>query len=512
MIHTDFLIIGSGIAGMTLAVKLAEYFPTKKVILVTKAGESNTRFAQGGVAAVLDQIQDSYQKHIEDTLRAGDGLCDLDVVKHVVEQGPVRIKELLDWGTQFDRGPEQQLLLSREGGHTARRIVHHKDATGKEIERALRLRVQKLANIQVLEDCYAFDLKLTATIKPTKQTITGAHILDQNTREATFIYAQTTTLATGGIGQLYTHTTNPSIATGDGIAMALRANAKLKSMEFIQFHPTVFYEKNAGTSFLISEAVRGYGAYLKNSKGHRFVLDYDPRGELASRDIVSRAIYLELSHSKEKCVYLDCTHLKIEEFKNHFPNIYQTCLNRGVDISKNWIPVIPAVHYLCGGIVVDAYGKSTIGNLFACGECSYTGLHGANRLASNSLLEALVYAHSIFEYHKRSFSKEIVFDSIDPPAIKSYTVIEESNQIKEKLDELQTLMSENAGIVRSTEQLIQARVKLKTLSKALQTSIPKTFINTGLCEYRNMLAVAQMIIEHSIARKENVGGYYNSQL
>lgn len=512
MLKTNFLIIGSGIAGMTLAIKLAEYFPTKKITIVTKAGESNTRYAQGGVAAVLDKSQDSFKKHIEDTLKAGDGLCDIEVVKHVVEQGPERIKELLDWGARFDRDPKQRLLLSREGGHTERRIVHHNDTTGKEIERALLQRIQNLDTIEVLSNCFAIDLEAQSSAKRSEKTIKGAYIFYQHTQELSFIFAQTVTLATGGIGQLYTHSTNPSIATGDGIAMALRVGAQVKSMEFIQFHPTVFFEKSSGTSFLISEAVRGHGAYLRNSKGHRFTLDYDERGELASRDIVSKAIYWELSRSKEKCVYLDCTHLNVEEFKKHFPNIYQTCLSKGVDISKDWIPVVPAVHYLCGGIVVDKDGKTNLSNLFACGECSCTGLHGANRLASNSLLEALIYAHSIFEYHIRHYHTSNDIFSVDQHLRDTYKVVKESIALEQMVDNLRALMSENAGIVRNTNALIESKKKLDLLLSRLQTNYPKEHVNTGLCQYRNMLAVAQVIMEQSIARKENKGGYYNMQL
>lgn len=513
MLHTNFLIIGSGIAGMTLAIKLAEYFPTKTITIVTKAGESNTRFAQGGVAVVLDKDHDSYQKHIEDTLKAGDGLCDIEVVKHVVEHGPLRINELLEWGTRFDRDSNEELLLCREGGHTQHRIVHHLDATGREIERALTKKVRALENIKLLENSFAIDLKTTPLSGATKQTmVKGAYVFNQNTSESFFVQAQTTTLATGGIGQLYTHTTNPSIATGDGIGMAIRAKAEVNGMEFIQFHPTVFYNKSSGTSFLISEAVRGYGAYLRNSKGHRFTLDYDSRGELASRDIVSRAIYSELQLSKQPCVYLDCTHLDQEAFKKQFPNIYNTCLQRAVDVSKDWIPVVPAVHYLCGGIAVDLQGKTSLLNLFACGECSSTGLHGANRLASNSLLEALVYAHSIFEYHKDTFTNDQDVLALDQNAATSFRVVEESVMIHSKIEQLQALMSENAGIVRRTDQLSTARTILQELNRALEMEYPKAVVNTKLCEYRNMLVVAHSIIEQSIARKQNKGGYYNSQL
>lgn len=512
MKKTDFLIIGSGIAGLSLAIKLAEYFPKRSITIIKKSGESNTRFAQGGVAVVQDHLGDSFEKHIKDTLKAGDGLSDPTVVEFVVKQAPQRISELLEYGTHLDRDENDKLMLSKEGGHSAHRVVHHRDTTGLEIERALVERAGRLKNIELMNHFFAIDLIIKGHgYNKGDSTVVGAFVLNQKTDEVFGISAQTLTLATGGIGQLYAHTTNPSIATGDGIAMALRAGAKVKAMEFIQFHPTVFYQPECGTAFLISEALRGHGAYLRNHKGHRFVSDYDSRGELASRDIVSRAIDSELRLSKQACVYLDCTHLVIEEVKQLFPNIYRTCLDRGVDVSKQWIPVVPAVHYLCGGITVDLYGRSTLRNLFACGECSHTGLHGANRLASNSLLEALVYADSIFNFHKEKFTDHSPLLEINEDLTQSYTVIKHACELENKIKELQFLMSGHVGIVRDTEALLQTKSELQSLSDELDVCYPYHMVNSALCEYRNMLVVAESIIDHSLARKQNIGGYFNVQ-
>lgn len=510
----NFLIIGSGIAGLTLAIKLAEQFPKKSVVIATKAGESNTRFAQGGVAAVLNKESDSFQKHIKDTLKAGDGLCNPEIVTKVITEGPQRLMELMQWGARFDMDSQQKLLLSREGGHSENRVIHYKDTTGREIERALTKRVHQLKNIRILCNYFATDL-ITEQFRNSiddKSICRGAYILNQITGEVRTVIAETTTLATGGIGQLYTHTTNPDIATGDGIAMAYRAQAKIKGMEFIQFHPTTLHGKTKGISFLISEAVRGFGAILRNKNGERFMVRYDGRGELASRDIVSRAIHSEMIQSGDDCVYLDCTHLNEDKFKKQFPNIYETCLNRGFNILNDWLPVVPAAHYLCGGIAVDVFGQTTIRNLFACGECSYTGLHGANRLASNSLLEALVFAQSIFKYHvnflpvkKQSISDRKFFR-------KHWVFIDNIKKIRFNTKTIQSLMSSSAGIVRSYDQLEETKIELHHLAEEAERMYTSNKIGTSLCEFRNMVTVAQLIVDQSLLRKENKGGYYNIQL
>ena len=392
MIQTDFLIIGSGIAGLTTAIKLAEHSPSKNVLIITKAdeSESNTKYAQGGIAVVIDEVTDSFDKHIEDTLLAGAGLNDRNVVEMVVKEGPNRLKEFINWGAKFDLDKKGDIRLGKEGGHTENRIVHHKDITGFELEQTLLRKVAELDNIKLHQ--YYFNIDLITehqldridTTRSSSLRCYGAYVFNQHTETIETIVARFTILATGGVGQVYETTTNPNIATGDGIAIAYRAKAKIADMEFVQFHPTALYDPGVSPAFLISEAVRGYGAHLKNKEGNRFVFDYDERGELASRDIVAKAIDSEMKKSGEDCVYLDCRHLDLKEFKEHFPNISKKCKSKGVLIEKDMIPVVPAAHYLCGGVDVNLKGQTSLENLYACGEVSRTGLHGANRLASNS--------------------------------------------------------------------------------------------------------------------------------
>jgi L-aspartate oxidase len=503
MITTNYLIIGSGVAGLTFAIKIADRFPDKKVTIVTKANadESNTKYAQGGIAIVLDKDEDSYQKHIEDTLICGDGLCDEAVVKMVVTEGPERLKELIEWGAKFDKNAEGNFDLGKEGGHSENRVVHHKDQTGHEIERAILMQVNQKENITVLDHHFAIDLI-------TKDNCClGAYVLNQKTNEITAYQSEITLLATGGIGHLYGHTTNPVIATGDGIAMAFRANATIKEMEFIQFHPTALYDTSTGSKFLISEAVRGFGAYLRTKNGYRFMQDYDNRNELASRDIVSQSIDLELKKSGDDCVYLDCTHLDLDAFTKHFPMIYEHCKSVGIDISKDWIPVVPAQHYLCGGIVVDRNGKTSIENLFACGECSRTGLHGANRLASNSLLEALVYSDKIYNYlsntpltNKKQNTVISDWKLKDMPEINLGYL----NAMKAKL---QLLMRQNGGIVRYDSDLPAAKKQLLLWQNEMEEIGRTHRINAAFYELLNMMAIAYLIVQQSIERKENRGGF-----
>jgi L-aspartate oxidase len=488
---------------LTFAVKIAEQFPDKKVTIVTKANEneSNTRYAQGGIAIVTDIVGDSYQKHIEDTLICGDGLCDEPVVEMVITEGPKRLKELIEWGAKFDQNTEGTLDLGKEGGHSENRVVHHKDQTGQEIQRAILSQVHQKENITVLDYHLAIDL-ITENNR-----CSGAYVLDQKTKEVLTFQSDFTLLATGGIGHLYGHTTNPMIATGDGIAMASRANAVIKEMEFIQFHPTALYDASAGTSFLISEAVRGFGAYLRTKGGHRFMPDYDSRGDLASRDIVSQSIDLELKKTGDDCVYLDCTHLDLDGFKKHFPMIYERCKSIGIDIAKDRIPVVPAQHYLCGGIVVDKNGKTSIENLFACGECSRTGLHGANRLASNSLLEALVYSDKIYHYLAQN-------SAIKNEAAKTVSDWKFSNNPEINIDyvtetkaELQLLMRQNAGIVRNDTDLIKASKKLSYWKKEIEQQIKNHSVSAELYELQNMITIGDLIVQQSINRNENRGGF-----
>lgn len=513
MMETNFLIIGSGAAGLTLAVKLAEKFPKKKITVVTKAhqSESNTKYAQGGVAAVFDLEEDSFQKHIEDTLIAGDGLCDKKVVEMVIKEGPLRLRELMSWGANFDTNADGELTLGKEGGHSKFRVIHHKDTTGNEIERALLERTDQLQNITILPHHFAIDLITEhhfPELKTQEISCFGAYVLDQISGSIFAIKADCTTLASGGMGQVYGHTTNPAVATGDGIAMAYRAKARIENMEFIQFHPTAFYDGKNQSSFLISEAVRGFGAFLRNKKGERFVLDYDDRGELASRDIVSRAIDSEMKKSGEECVYLDCTHLDIDELKLHFPNIYDTCLKRNIDLEEAWIPVVPASHYLCGGVVVDIDGKTSLKNLFACGECSHTGLHGANRLASNSLLEALVYADRIFKHISKNLPLRTTI-SIAKWNDSGTVMLKTSIILQQKTVELQQLMRRFAGVVRNNKDLKEASIRLEGLYAETEDLYQKHKLNTSLCQLRNMVNVAHLIIQQSLVRKENRGGYFN---
>lgn len=510
---TNYLVIGSGVAGLTFAIKMAEQFPDRNVVIVTKSNEdeSNTKYAQGGVAIVLDKEKDSFKKHIKDTLIAGDGLCDENVVEIVVTEGPDRLKELLLWGTNFDVNESGNFDLGKEGGHSEYRVVHHKDITGYEIERALIKRAHQLSNISILPHHFAIDLVTDHQIEgdiSESLSCYGAYVFDQKTGTIFTIKADSTLLASGGIGCVYGHTTNPIIATGDGIAMAYRAKARIKDMEFVQFHPTALYEERGESSFLISEAVRGFGAHLRNKKGERFMLNYDERAELASRDIVSQSIDSELKKSGDPHVYLDCTHLDTDAFKKHFPNIYKKCLEHHINIEKDWIPVVPASHYLCGGIKVDEKGRTTITNLFACGECSRTGLHGANRLASNSLLEALVYAHNIFKHLCESTSK--VTDVIIPDWNDEGTSIpEEHILVHHNLKQLQALMRDYVGIVRSNKRLKRAINHLDLIYNEVEDLYKESKITTSLCELRNMINVAHLIIRQSLDRTENRGGYYN---
>lgn len=513
--ETDFLIVGSGAAGLTLAVKLAEALPKKKITIVTKSNkaESNTKYAQGGVAAVFDLEKDSFQKHIDDTLIAGDGLCKKDVVEMVIKQGPERLRELMEWGAEFDTDTKGKLYMGKEGGHSQPRVVHHKDSTGFEIEKTLLARADNLNNIALLPHHFVIDFITEHHLqeKTTALNCYGAYVLDQISGNIFTIKAAATILASGGVGRIFGHTTNPLVATGDGIAMAYRAKARIKNMEFIQFHPTAFFDGNNSASFLISEAVRGYGAFLRNSKGHRFMMAYDPRAELASRDIVSRAIDSELRESGDHCVYLDCTHLDADNFRRHFPTIYQTCLDNNLDPSKDYIPVVPASHYLCGGIEVDRDGKTTIKNLFACGECSYTGLHGANRLASNSLLEALVYAHAIFTFLSKNLPS-LSTKKIPEWEDEGMALLKAPYFLQDKSKELQLLMREKAGIVRSDKNLEEASQQLAKLYEAIELLYNKYKLNTALCELRNMVNVAHLIIEQARCRRENRGGHYNIDL
>lgn len=502
-IETDYLILGSGIAGLTVAIKLAQQFPKRKVLIVTKSNEdeSNTKYAQGGIAVVIDGVSDDFEKHIHDTLVCGDGLCNRAVVEMVVKEGPKRLAELIQWGTQFDVNDAGNLDLAKEGGHSNSRVVHYKDQTGREIERAILAKAHQQPNIEIL------DFHLATDLITDQNTCHGVWILDEKTNEMMPIFSRFTILATGGIGQVYQQTTNSTIATGDGIAMAIRAKAKISDMEFIQFHPTALYAPGSASTFLISEAVRGFGAYLKTKNGHRFMLDYDVRGELASRDIVSRSIETELKKSGDDCVYLDCTHLDLVEFKKHFPTIYQNCLLEGVDVATAWIPVIPTQHYLCGGVEVDWNGLTSINRLFACGECSRTGLHGANRLASNSLLEALVYAHRIYAYLSETESEPASI-SITIPSHYPQKAKVSSEWVRKHREALQKLMQQNAGIVRHDIDLKNTLKQLQFWKNECREMEREFAVTKDFLELKNSIEVSIPIVAFSLKRHENKGSFF----
>ena len=510
---TDFLVIGSGIAGMLYALKVADY---GKVLLVTKKelGESNSKYAQGGIAAVMYE-PDSFEKHIKDTLIAGDGLCDENVVRMVVTEAPERIQELIELGINFDKTDNGRFELGREGGHSYNRILHHKDITGEEIIKKLKAKVRNHSNIEIWENAFAIDLitqhHLGYTVHRYMKGIEcyGAYILDTTTETVHTVLAKKTIVATGGIGNIYSITTNPTIATGDGIAMAYRAKAIIENMEFIQFHPTALYDPKHRPSFLISEAVRGFGAILRNQDGEAFMHKYDHRKELAPRDIVARAIDTELKQRGEDYVLLDTTHLNADDVIKHFPNIYKHCLSIGIDITKEPIPVVPAAHYLCGGIKTDINGRTTIKNLYAIGEVANTGLHGANRLASNSLLEATVFAHRAAMDSIKDFSNIKFNDTIPDWDDTGTTYPEEMVLITQEFKELQQIMTNYVGIVRSNLRLERALKRLEILYKETEALYEKSKVSPQICELRNGINVAYLIIKMAKQRRESRGLHYN---
>jgi L-aspartate oxidase len=520
MPQADVLIIGSGIAGLSFAIKVARRFPDRTVTVITKSddSESNTKYAQGGIAVVLDDIADSFEKHIADTLRAGDGECDPDIVELVVREGPERLDEIITWGIEFDQDASGKLALAREGGHTARRIIHYKDVTGLQIEKGLLKQIELLPNITLLSHHFSIDLitehHFQRKISRPEPGITcyGAYVMDQRTCRIEKYVARVTLLATGGSGQVYRTTTNPLIATGDGVAMAYRAMARVRDMAYIQFHPTAFYSQDDNPAFLITEAIRGHGAYLRTRDGERFMPRYDDRGELASRDIVAQAIDNELITRGDECVYLDCTHFDKDALLTHFPNIYAKCLSKGIDMTREWIPVVPAAHYQCGGIEVNSYGATSIKNLYACGECSRTGLHGANRLASNSLLEAIVFAHRCFLDVEGRLEDIRVPDNIPDWNAEGTIVPKEQIFITHNRKELRDLMSDYVAIVRSNERLASALKRTRILFEETEHMYQSAVLSPQLCELRNLITVAYLITTDSLEKKENRGTFYNTDL
>jgi L-aspartate oxidase len=518
MLQTDFLVIGSGIAGLTFAVKAAQRFPDKTITILTKAAtdETNTKYAQGGIAVVNDDERDSFQKHIEDTLVAGDGLCDERIVQIVVEEGPQRVDEIIEWGTQFDKDHEGEYMRGREGGHSEFRILHHKDITGFEIERALVAEARRHSNIVIHNHWFVVDIitqhhlgYLVTKVTPDTQCY-GVYAINLETYEIEKILAPVTLMATGGTGQAYRTTTNPVIATGDGIAMAYRAKGRIENMEFIQFHPTALYEVGVSPSFLITEAVRGDGGILRNKDGEAFMERYDPRKDLAPRDVVARAIDSELKRTGTEHLYLDCRHMDGGKFRAHFPNIYAKCLSIGIDVSTQMIPVAPAAHYCCGGIQTDEWGRSSIKNLYACGECASTGLHGANRLASNSLLEALVFAHRCAEDAARTIASATL-----PPDIPDWNASgtrepKEMILITQSLKELQAIMSDYVGIVRNDIRLERAMRRIDLIHSETEALYQTTTLSPQLMELRNLITIAYLIIKGASFRKESRGLHYTT--
>jgi L-aspartate oxidase len=525
MKQTDFLVIGSGIAGLTYALKVANQFPDKKVLVMTKAtaDETNTKYAQGGIAVVNDMENDSFEKHIDDTLIAGDGLCNEKVVEIVVKEGPERVKEIIEWGARFDKEKDGDYKLGKEGGHSEFRILHHKDVTGREMERALIDAVAKQTNIEFIKHCFVVDIitqhHLGYLITKSTPDIEcyGVYALNLETNKIEKILSRITLLASGGNGQVYRTTTNPSIATGDGVAMLYRAKGRIENMEFIQFHPTALYEAGMrGQAFLITEAVRGDGGILRNKNGEAFMEKYDARKDLAPRDIVARAIDSEMKRTGTEHVWLDCRHFSKEKFVEHFPNIYEKCLSIGIDITKHMIPVAPAAHYSCGGIKTDEWGRSSINNLYVCGECASTGLHGANRLASNSLLEAMVFAHrcyldSVESLLKNNDTAKASLAKLIPDwKAEGTTEPKEMILITQSLKELQLVMSDYVGIVRNDIRLQRAMRRLDLLWEETEHLYQTSSLSPQLLELRNMITVGYLIVKGAAFRKESRGLHYNT--
>src|SRR5882672_6836153 len=508
----DFIILGSGIAGLSFALKVA---PRGRVAIVTKKSraESNTNYAQGGIAAVTSK-EDSFEMHVRDTIEAGAGLCKEAVVRTIVEEGPARIAELIELGMKFSErevpGPNgaRELDLGREGGHSKRRILHAKDVTGREIERALLAAVAAQPNIEIFENHFAIDLITTQKLgKAGSNRCLGVYVLDKRTSEVETFATGHVLLATGGCGKVYLYTTNPDIATGDGVAMAYRAGATIANMEFIQFHPTCLYHPKA-KSFLISEAVRGEGGVLKTVEGLEFMDKYHPLKSLAPRDIVARAIDTEMKRSGAQYVLLDITHKPAPFLIERFPNIYNNCLRYGIDITKNPIPVVPAAHYQCGGVLTTVDGTTEIGGLYAIGEVACTGLHGANRLASNSLLEALVCANRA-AHHVVTHAPSAVKTTIPPWKSAKATNPDEMVVVSHNWDEIRRAMWDYVGIVRTNKRLQRAQKRIANLQEEIQEYYWDFAVTSDLLELRNIATVAELIVACALQRPESRGLNYN---
>jgi L-aspartate oxidase len=509
-VESDFLVLGSGIAGLTCALECAR---AGRVSLVTKdrLPESSSQYAQGGIASVWSP-EDSFEAHIADTLAAGDGLCHREVVQTVVREGPDRVRDLIALGVNFDRrgDPEdREYDLGREGGHSKRRILHALDATGHEVIRALSEAVRATPGIVVYENHLAVDLLLERDVRGGEPPICwGAYVLEHASRRVRRFVARTTFLCTGGAGKVYLYTSNPDVATGDGVAMAFRAGAPIGNMEFFQFHPTCLYHP-AAKSFLVTEALRGEGAVLRRPDGEPFMSRYDPRAELAPRDIVARAIDNEMKVHGFDCVYLDISHRDPDFVRSRFPTVHSRCLSFGIDMAREPIPVVPAAHYACGGVMTDLDGTSALPRLYACGEVACTGLHGANRLASNSLLEALVFAHRASVHA----CARLRADARRPPSIApwdsgSATDSDESVVVTQNWDEIRRFMWNYVGIVRSDRRLARARTRIALLQEEIRAYYRDFLLTGDLVELRNIATVAEVIIASASSRQESRGLHY----
>ncbi|MBP6455195.1 MAG: L-aspartate oxidase [Chitinophagaceae bacterium] len=516
--ETDVLIVGSGIAGLTYAIHIAEANPDLKITILTKTNdnETNTKYAQGGIATVIDREKDSFEKHILDTLDAGDGLCDEQVVEFVVKEGPDRIDEIIRWGADFDKLQDGKFSLGKEGGHSENRILHFKDITGWEMEKTLLEKIHSFSNVEMLDHCFVIDIitqhHLGKLVTKSTQDIEcyGLYILNLKNNRTDKILSKVTMMAAGGCGQVYRSTTNPKIATGDGIAMAYRAKARVENMEFIQFHPTSLYEagKRFGQAFLITEAVRGDGGILRNSKGEDFMHRYDDRLSLAPRDIVARAIDNEMKILGDEHVFLDCTHMEVEKFNHHFPNILEKCKSIGIDPSKQFIPVAPAAHYCCGGIQCDEMGNTSIKRLYTCGEAASTGLHGANRLASNSLLEAMVFGTRSAKDTLKNIDAFDIKKEIPDWNAEGTHEPKEMILITQSIKELQLTMSDYVGIVRSDVRLERAMRRIDLLHEECEMLYRTTTLSPQLCELRNLITIGYLIVKSAQFRKESRGLHY----
>lgn len=501
MENVDILIIGSGISGLFFAVKIAAERPDLSIAILTKtnAEKTNTRLAQGGIAVVTDNREDNFEQHIEDTLRAGGGACDKGIVEMVIRQAPKRLQELVDFGVDFDKNQQGEWDLGLEGGHSQARILHHMDSSGLEIQEKLLLQLRNRPNIHLLENIFALDLIHE------ENTCKGIQFLDLKRGTTDFIRAKTTLLCSGGCGQLFKNTTNPKIATGDGVAMAYRAGAELKDLQYIQFHPTAFYEQNRNPNFLISEAVRGFGAHIVNYLGERFLFESDSRGELATRDIISQAIGKELIKSEKKCVYMDCRHLNQQSLSIHFPNISNYCRKQGINLQKDLIPIVPVAHYQCGGIAVNQHAQTSIEHLFAIGECACTSLHGRNRLASNSLLEALVFAHQAVLFLMCHIDKI--------PPLKTFERARRkiSQEDNPNLNLLKNELKSNmTALFLDQAEKTNARSNLIDIERKAAKYLQSEPVSLELVEFRNMVKVAGLIVRDKFdASQDGVSRFKN---